>query len=164
MLDARQQSTSKRAKHRASPGAVQRILDAAMRYAGEGCFQFPFQSGNSDGYVVVRAGQKFTHAHAIICERAHGPRPSPKHQARHLCGEGHNRCIRPSHLAWGLPIENGADRRRAGRQVRRLTPGDVIRIRDLAATDSYRDIADRFGIRGCTVSKIVRRVTWKSIP
>jgi len=45
-----------------------------------------------------------------MCTLAHGEKPSPESEARHLCGKGHEACVAPAHLTWGTPAENAADR------------------------------------------------------
>lgn len=43
----------------------------------------------------------------LICERFHGPPPSPFHEAGHTCPEGENAlCVNPSHLEWMTRVEN----------------------------------------------------------
>jgi hypothetical protein len=47
----------------------------------------------------------------IICEEAHGPPPSPKHNALHNTADGRvgAPCVNPDHLRWGTQKENMAD-------------------------------------------------------
>ena len=47
----------------------------------------------------------------VVCEEAHGPPPSPKHQAAHatLSGCFGDLCVAPHHLRWATNRENQAD-------------------------------------------------------
>lgn len=45
-----------------------------------------------------------------MCQKAHGDPPSPKHDAAHSCGRGHEGCVNPNHLSWKTKKQNQADR------------------------------------------------------
>ena len=46
--------------------------------------------------------------HVLVCLTFHGPKPTPKHQVRHLDGSRDNNV--PSNLCWGTQQENSDDR------------------------------------------------------
>jgi hypothetical protein len=55
------------------------------------------------------------YVHLLVCRTFRGPRPSPAHQARHLDSDPLNR--KSSNVAWGLPGDQMADRKRNGRGI-----------------------------------------------
>jgi hypothetical protein len=43
----------------------------------------------------------------VVCEWYHGPPPTSKHEAGHICPKGENaRCVNPDHLRWMTRVEN----------------------------------------------------------
>ena len=78
------------------------------------------QTPNSDGYPSVRltieGKRKRLAVHKLVALWFLPPRPSPKHEIRHLDGNKEN----PSadNLAWGTPKENADDRERHGKTSR----------------------------------------------
>lgn len=91
-------------------GAAKAFADGAVTYSGDDCLTFPFAK-TEYGYGWIRDPDRKTPigAHVYVAERAHGPRPSPKHEACHTCGNGHLACIAPKHLYWGTRADNVAD-------------------------------------------------------
>jgi hypothetical protein len=79
-------------------------LEAHVDYQGEDCLAWPFWRSD-DGYGAVGHRK----AHRIMCELAHGPAPSSRHQVAHSCGKGHEGCVNSRHLRWATPKENSAD-------------------------------------------------------
>jgi hypothetical protein len=77
-------------------------------------------SGNGYRYVRVyytggrrRVGaRKECTIHSLVCEAFHGPKPSPKHEVRHLDGDPLNNTA--SNLRWGTASENRHDSVRHG--------------------------------------------------
>src|SRR5580765_3037736 len=81
-------------------------------------------------------------------------------------------CIRPSHLKLGTQRQNQAYMSAQGRAPRgersgvaKLTEADVLRIRalDSEGTHTQAEIAQQFGVKGTTISAIVRRINWHHI-
>lgn len=90
-------------------GAVKKwIFDVAIPYQGDDCLQFPF-SRNEDGYGKVGFDGRNVSAHVFVIESTKGTKPTPAHECRHICGNGHFGCVTPSHLEWGTHAENMAD-------------------------------------------------------
>ena len=75
---------------------------------------------DKDGYLIVtlsRNGKRHDRkVHQLVCSAFNQPRPSKKHEVRHLDGiRSHNT---PSNLKWGRPKHNASDRDRHGHTVR----------------------------------------------
>jgi len=74
---------------------------------------------DGSGYPVVRMlcedgkRRKFK-VHQLVCAKFHGPRPSDKHEVRHLDGNPRNN--NANNLAWGTKSDNARDRVKHGRQ------------------------------------------------
>jgi hypothetical protein len=91
---------------------------------------------------------------------------SPEFEACHTCDNPP--CCNPAHIFPGTHLENSQDSVRKGRRPfgeaipsARLTPDDVRAIRRaLAAGESERKIASRFGVNKTAVHKISSGQTW----
>lgn len=99
--------------------------------------------------------------HRYICELAHGPAPTAKHEAAHRCGNGHLGCVNPKHLAWKTKDENRQESTQHGKGGRNrygnkgaLKPADVARIWDMKGTMRQIDIAAQFGVSWQVISGI----------
>jgi hypothetical protein len=75
---------------------------------------------DKDGYlIVVLCRDGIPHdrkVHQLVCSAFNQPRPSKRHEVRHLNGTRSNNI--PSNLKWGLGKHNAADRDRHGNTVR----------------------------------------------
>ncbi|MER8412614.1 hypothetical protein [Mesorhizobium sp. M1342] len=141
------------------------FVEYALTLETDECVLFP-HGRTGAGYANVRVGERFEYGHVIVCQRAHGPRLTPKLQAAHSCGNGHMGCVNKRHLSWKTQAENASDTVAHGTVSHgaKLTPADVKSIRALAEVMRHRDIAKMFGVRGDTVSSIVRGKTWAHLP
>lgn len=142
------------------------FLEEALGADTDECIVWPFGRG-SDGYARVWFDGRVRPASRIVCERVHGAPPTPKHEAAHSCGKGHEGCINHRHLRWASPAENCADTLIHGTSARgerqgnsKLTEADVREIRSLLGTMKRAEIADRFGVSGKTIGAIHRRENW----
>lgn len=130
----------------------------------DGCLIWPFARTKGYGTVWFEGRQKLVSR--VVCERLHGPPPTPKHQAAHLCGKGHLGCITRNHLVWKTSRENELDRLSHGTRCRgeqngsKLTEAQVRDIRKRPASISLREIANEFGVAVQTISRIRLRVRW----
>ena len=70
---------------------------------GEACLLWPF-SKNENGYGMLGHEGKTRKARSLMCELAHGPKPTSKHRAGATCGPNHS-CVHPAHLKWMTPVE-----------------------------------------------------------
>ena len=93
-------------------------LIARVDYQGDDCLPWPFCRDGRVGRGRMGHEGKRPWAHRLMCELAHGPPPTPKHQAAHECGKGHYGCVNPRHLAWKTNSENQLDRRKNGNMLR----------------------------------------------
>jgi hypothetical protein len=98
---------------------------------------------------------------------AHGPAPSPDHDAAHNCGKGSEGCFGVRCIEWKTKSNNGADRWVHGtmpcgeRQWRsKLTAEDVLEIRRLRGKETQAALAVRFGISRPHVSGLQCGHAW----
>lgn len=149
-------------------GAPAEWLRTAAKYQGEDCLIWPFACDREGRARVVFPGMKTKWASRVICHLAHGPAPTPRHEAAHSCGRGHEGCVSPMHLRWATTKENHADRREHGTHPEgedhgsaKLTAAEVLEIRRLAEAGTvHRAIAETYGITISHVRAIKRRQTW----
>ena len=146
-------------------GEPKRWAEAHVSYDKEGCLTWPFGT-DRNGYGRLTASGPCS-AHRFLCEAAHGPPPSPHHEAAHLCGNGHLACVNPRHLRWATHKENEADRLIHGTRIRgerqgtaKLTETCVREIRSLRGLIPQHKIAKQFSISQACVSMIVNRQLW----
>lgn len=94
---------------RAFAGEAERWLEDRVGHNdGSDCLKWPFGTASS-GYGYLRAGGVLLGAHRTMCALVNGPPPTPKHEAAHSCGKGHEGCVNPRHLRWATSQENKAD-------------------------------------------------------
>jgi hypothetical protein len=120
-----------------------------------GCWVWQLEI-NERGYGRVSSGHKKMPAHRWSYERHVGPVPDGL-ELDHLC---RNRaCVNPAHLEVVTRAEN---MRRA--TSTKLTEGLVAEIRALGDGGwGFSDIGAAYGVHGDTVSRIVRRKSWKPV-
>lgn len=123
------------------------------------CVIWPFCRAQN-GYPQV--GKAKVTVTRIMCERRHGPPPTPRHQAAHSCNNGHNGCVNQWHLDWKTPAENQLDRPdRIGRSQRKLLPNQVDEIRRMKDRERTVDTAARFSVTEANVRQIQSGKTWR---
>jgi NUMOD4 motif/HNH endonuclease len=105
----------------------------------------------------------------LVLEAFKGPRPSPKHESRHLnCDPSDNRAV---NLEWGTQQENHADTLQLDHILRgerhpnaKLTTKQIKQIRELrAAGVSGSVICTCFGITHNLVYLIAKRKAWAHV-
>lgn len=124
-------------------------------------------SARANGYQCVSLRGTLCDIHVLVCEAAHGPRPSVVHVVRHLNGDPSDN--RPANLQWGTPKDNGGDTVRHGRTRRgqkngqaKLTESDVIEIRRRCrAGETNRAVAHDFGVTRQNVGLIMSGQKWQ---
>jgi hypothetical protein len=136
------------------------FLRLLVGYHGDKCVTWPFFC-DGQGYPVLGFNGKVRKAARVMCDLAHGPTPSPRHQAAHACGNGNKGCVNPNHLAWKTPSENNLDRRKHGTAVTSkngnrtpLTREQITAIREALARDTVISIARQFNTSRRTVERI----------
>jgi hypothetical protein len=139
--------------------------EVVLPYEGGNCLLWPF-ARNKQGYGQLRFEGRQQTVSRIVCIEANGPPPSPKHEAAHSCGKGHEGCCAKRHLEWKTSSANKADRLAHGTHIRgerngraRLNQADVREIRDLHGI-SIRRIAQRFGVSPAAISCIRQHRSW----
>lgn len=141
-------------------------IEEHSTYEGDDCLKWPF-SVSDKGYASVKRDGASGAACPVMCEIAHGPKPSPIHEAAHSCGKGHEGCINPKHLRWATPKENAEDKKLHGTYKvgadlpwAKLTDEDVLEIRALNGVLSQAKIGKLFGVAQSTVFKILHGQRW----
>lgn len=93
-----------------------RVYSVVHNWRGYGIRELQ-QTPNSCGYLSVRLsvdGKRTRLAvHRLVARAFLGPKPSPRHEIRHLNGDKTDNSV--ENLAWGTGKENAADRARHGR-------------------------------------------------
>jgi hypothetical protein len=135
-----------------------------VSHEGDECLIWPM-SRHPTGYGNVSVDGIIYYSHRYMCELAHGPAPTPEHEAAHSCGRGHDGCVHPGHLSWKTPAENQADRKVHGTDERalhqrswRITREQREEIVALKGRMTQREIANRYGISFQSVSHLHRYV------
>src|SRR5436309_2180466 len=105
--------TSGKTAYNRGKGAAIAFLRALLSHQGDGCVTWPF-SRLQNGHGTLGYLGKVYRAHQLMCELAHGPRPTLGHQSAHSCGKGHEGCVNPRHLSWKTASENQQDRKLHG--------------------------------------------------
>lgn len=131
-----------------------------IRHEDPKCLIWPFFR-NPNGYGQIGFEGKMHYTHRLMCEMAHGAPPTPKHEAAHKCGNGHQGCVNPKHLAWKTKAENRRESNQHGKGARsphgnrgKLTPAAVAEIMALKGTMRQIDIAARYNVSWQTISGI----------
>lgn len=144
--------------------ALRDFVAAAISSNTDACILWPFPP--CAGYAYLNWSGKRRRAHIVVCEEVHGPKPSTSPMAAHSCG--HKLCLNPRHLYWATGAENYADQVRHGTVARgentrqaKLTEANVHEIRAaLAAKETHRSIAARYGVSTSAISLIACGRNW----
>jgi hypothetical protein len=115
------------------------------------------------GHLMVNMAGRREYIHRLVLESFVGECP-PGLECRHLNGRATDN--RLENLAWGTALENHEDRRvhNGGTHPRsKLTPAQVLTIREEIGSSSQRALASKYGVSLRTIQLIVHRLTWKHI-
>lgn len=146
-------------------GEPQRYFrETVMAHEGDDCLKWPYAT-TSSGYGHMYVAGRTELVSRLVCAETHGPAPSPKHEAAHSCGRGHEGCCAKRHLDWKSPTQNAADRVGHGTHRRAdLTAVQIQEIRALRGVMSQAKIADKFGVYQTTISRIQLGKGWAWVP
>ncbi len=143
-------------------GAPMEFLAYAASYAGDECLTWPFATTNG-GRPSIRG----ENACRVVCKMAHGEPPTPKHQAAHSCGKGHEGCVNGKHLRWATVKENMADKYIHNTMVRGdrihtavLNEDDVRAIRVAHQYMQITQLARWYGVNRKTIYGVVNGTYW----
>jgi len=137
-------------------------------HLGEECLIWPF--GTSSGYSSVRIPtRKYTKAHRLMCEVAHGPPPFDKAVTLHSCDN--KRCVNPQHLRWGTAAQNSKESVEREKTLRgeqcswaKLSKDDVQQARRLREQGlSYSQLERLFGVSKGSIWHAVNGSQWKHL-
>ena len=120
-----------------------------------------------NGYGWCSFNGKTDFAHRVAFRMWKGDIPQ-KMVVRHRC---RNKCVNPAHLDVGSYSDNLNDRVRDGTDGRgmsntnsKLTDDDIRTIRSRRETgEKLLQIAESFGVRENSISRICARLTWKHV-
>lgn len=155
-------------KCKTSRGDLAAWLEANKDHIGDKCLIWPFHR-DAYGYAgAVTLGKVKIKAYRAACIWANGAPPTPRHEAAHSCGRGHEGCVDPRHLSWKTRKENVADRvlhgtsnngERNGRA--KLVVIDILLIKNaLSRGESCISIAKRHQVHPDSIRRIKRGATW----
>jgi len=111
--------------------------------------------------LIPEGAPQMVPLHRAVLEAFAGPRPTPRHHGAHLDGDRTNN--RADNLAWKLPEDNEADKKRHGTSRggvgRRLPRRVQLRIASrVAQGESRTRVAQVYGLHRSSVARIARRV------
>lgn len=142
------------------------LHDHVGHASSDACLPWPF-ARYSDGRGHIIFAGRHANASRVMCQLVHGEPPTPKHEAAHLCGKGHEGCVNPHHLSWKTHVENQADKLIHGTHDRgerhysaKLTEQNVKFIRRMKGVVPQRDLADRFDVCVSHICNIQNREEW----
>lgn len=145
-------------KHNKGNGDGINWLRAHVAYEGDECLRWPLSTDPRTGRGLIGLLGKTRWAHRVMCELVNGPPPTPRHQASHSCGRGHDACVHPKHLSWKTQTGNQLDRRKHGTHVtnpngrrRKLEPEQIKTVIALKGQKTQLEIANMFGVSQSTV-------------
>jgi hypothetical protein len=149
--------------------AANYFRQVVIPYSGDDCLIWPYAKfGNGYAHMADRDRDYLVHRRA--CEEVNGPAPSPEHEARHTCGNGHLGCCNPRHTTWGTHTENEADKIIHGTSNRgercgtaKLSEADVLHILSIRGTNTHQQIAALYGVKREAITKIYNGRRWAHV-
>lgn len=109
------------------------------------------------GYGNMGIGQTNYATHRLSWQEFRGPIPDGL-WVLHRCDV--RPCINPDHLFLGTHRDNTDDMLMKGRGGLKLTPAQVIRIRERRRSESGTALAKAFGVHKTTIYEITKGLTW----
>lgn len=150
-------------------GRIRRVTGGQGAIAGRVLAGMRTNNGYRTVQITKGGVRKTRHIHRLVAEAFHGPCPKGYH-VNHKDGVKSNN--RPDNLEYVSRSENmqhayetGLNPLGSDRPNSKLTADDVRAIRRAPKYPRYQqDLARRFGIAQATVSAIISRKIWKSVP
>jgi hypothetical protein len=142
--------------------------ESVVPYEGDECLLWPY-GRNDSGYGHFQYQGRGQIVSRVLCEEANGPPPTPKHQAAHTCGRGHEGCVTRRHLAWKTAKDNQQDlyihgtiRRGERNHNTKLTAENVAEIRRLHArgVTNKSALGRQFGVSDVAIHAVLSGRTW----
>lgn len=146
---------------------IEQFFLSRIYYGLDGCWYWI--GFTTQGYGSLRVkGRKFVKAHRFSFEYYKHPIP-PGKLILHSCDNP--RCVNPDHLSIGTHLDNSTDKIKKGRlkiftgkrAVPRLTPYDVIKIRQMLANNTVNVVSKELNLNYETVRNIKYNKTWKKL-
>jgi hypothetical protein len=135
------------------PNTVEAILEK-RNVTPEGCWEWT-GGRNPNGYGKTTLHNRTTVVHRLSYEHFVGPIPNGFHVCHHCDNPP---CFNPEHLFVGTPKENDDDMRAKGREYRRWSQDDILRMSALSALGfTQTQIGELFGASQTYVSVLLRR-------
>ncbi|WP_352842055.1 HNH endonuclease [Mesorhizobium sp. M0514] len=142
------------------------VVNSLERRTDE-CFSWPF-ARNSNGYCRLTFRGFNDYAHRVICLLRHGYPPSPKHEAAHSCGKGHEGCLNHEHLRWATRSANQQDRslhqtdkRGSRHHFAKVTEEQARIVKGLGETQTVAQTAAAVGISYSAAHHIIKGTSWR---
>lgn len=152
-----------------APRKISARIEYMLEHMWEDCPKWPF-SRIKGGYGNIYYEGSSKVVHRVVCEIAHGPAPSPAHQAAHNCGKGSFGCFGANCVEWKTRVGNAADKfdhgtARAGTCIPSavLTEDSVQEIRRIGRSISQTQLAARYGVSRTTINSVLTGKTWRSV-
>jgi hypothetical protein len=145
------------------------LLAATKHQDPVACLIWPYTRSSGRG-MVLRDG-RMQLVHRLVCEAVNGPPPTPKHEAAHNCGNGHEGCYNPHHLEWKTRVGNQKDRvvhgtsNRGGERsgAAKLNEDQVREIKRRVQAEKQCALAKEFGVHESTISGIYCGRYWAHV-
>lgn len=123
---------------------------------------------DKNGYGQISINGITRRSHRVAWQLANGQEIPSGMLVCHYCDNPP--CCNPDHLFLGTPKDNSGDRNKKNRQAKtnhfsllKLTSEQVTKIKELYPQYSQREIGNMFGVHQRTISRILRKETYKHL-
>jgi len=140
-------------------GAAAAFIETALNHQTDDCLLWPY--GRSHDYEVLKFNGIKREAHNLVCELAHGTKPSSEYEVAHSCNV--SLCVNPKHLRWDTHAGNLKDSAGEAHGSAILTAKQVQMIRSEKQL-STTHLSHELGVPYATIYAIRTRRTWRHLP